>query len=132
MRVPNQDPLESLNDPRPLRASFGQFLSSIGVDATARAVQGVFEQWREVVGAQVAAHAWPVSLKHGRLVVLVDHPAWASQLRYLGPLVLERFHQFLGEVVAEELVVRVEKSGTRGEAAAMRKGADSASKRPGL
>lgn len=108
--------LESFAGPLPLRASFGRFLTSIGVDASASAVEGVFERWQEVVGAQVAAHAWPVSLKHGRLVVLVDHPAWASQLRYLGPVLLERFHEFVGEVVAEELVVQVEKPGGRSRA----------------
>lgn len=113
MSSSHQGPGESLTGPRPLRASFGQFLTSIGVDASPRVVEGVFEQWEDVVGAQVAAHAWPMSLKHGRLVVLVDHPAWASQLRYLGPVLLERFHQFLGEVVAEELVVQVDKSGSR-------------------
>lgn len=113
MSPPNQEPVDRIAGPLPLRASFGQFLTSIGVDASARVVEGVFEQWEKVVGAQVAAHAWPVSLKHGRLVVLVDHPAWASQLRYLGPVLLERFHQFVGEVVAEELVVQVEKPGSR-------------------
>lgn len=113
MSSPYRQSMEDRAEPRPLQTSFRQFLSSIGIDASARAVEGVFQQWQEVVGAQVAAHAWPVSLKHGRLVVLVDHPAWASQLRYLGPVLLERFHQFVGEVVADELVVRVEKSDGR-------------------
>lgn len=104
---------DSLSEPRQVSASFGRLLSSMGVDASARAVDGVFREWRQVVGEQVAAHAWPVSLRHGRLVVMVDHSAWASQLRYLGPLLLERFHQFVGEPIAEELVVRVQKPDAR-------------------
>jgi predicted nucleic acid-binding Zn ribbon protein len=104
---------DGYSEPRPLNASFGRLLSSMGVDASPRAVEGVFREWRQVVGDQVATHAWPVSLRHGRLLVMVDHSAWASQLRYLGPLLLERFHQFVGEPVAEELVVRVEKSDVR-------------------
>jgi predicted nucleic acid-binding Zn ribbon protein len=109
----HQRRIDDFSEPRPVNASFGQLLSSMGVDASARAVDGVFREWRHVVGDQVAAHAWPVSLRHGRLLVMVDHSAWASQLRYLGPLLLERFHQFVGEPVAEELVVRVQKPDAR-------------------
>ena len=104
---------DNFSEPRLLNASLGQLLSSMGVDASPRAMDGVFREWRRVVGDQVAAHAWPVSLQHGRLLVMVDHSAWASQLRYLGPLLLERFRQFVGEPVAEELVVRVEKPDAR-------------------
>lgn len=111
MKGHNRQPVQSSVEPRPLHASFAQFLTGIGIDASPRAVEGVFERWEEIVGTQVAAHAWPVSLKHGRLTVLVDHPAWASQLRYLAPVLLERFQRSVGEVVAEELVVRVEKAG---------------------
>jgi predicted nucleic acid-binding Zn ribbon protein len=100
------------SDPRLLRESFGLLLASIGVDASPRAMEGVFQHWGEVVGDQVAVHARPVSLRHGRLLVLADHSVWASQLRYLGPVLLERLREFVGETVAEELVVRVEGTGS--------------------
>lgn len=39
--------------------------------------------WPRVVGPQVAAHAWPVAVRQGVLVVATDHHAWASELRSL-------------------------------------------------
>lgn len=99
------------SEPRLIRESIGRVLTSMGVDASPRAMEGVFQHWRQVVGEQVALHARPVSLRHGRLLVLTDHSVWASQLRYLGPVLLERLQQFVGEPVAEELVVRVEGTG---------------------
>ncbi|MGH9106280.1 MAG: DciA family protein [Acidimicrobiales bacterium] len=48
------------------------------------------ERWAELVGAEVAAHAWPLSLHRGVLVVATDHHAWASQLRVLSAQLLDR------------------------------------------
>jgi len=49
------------------------------------------EGWPAVVGDQIASHARPLRLTDGVLVVAVDQPAWATQLRLhagrlLGPL----------------------------------------------
>jgi predicted nucleic acid-binding Zn ribbon protein len=43
----------------------------------------VFARWEDAVGPQVAAHARPVKLAEGRLLVEVDEPGWATQLRFL-------------------------------------------------
>ena len=51
--------------------------------ASAKATAGVFGRWEDVVGEHVAAHARPVALDDGRLLVEVDEPGWATQLRYL-------------------------------------------------
>ena len=48
------------------------------------------EHWSEVVGADVAAHARLVSVRDGVVVVAVDDPIWATQLRYLETAVVER------------------------------------------
>jgi predicted nucleic acid-binding Zn ribbon protein len=40
-------------------------------------------QWPGLVGDEVAAHSWPVSLKNGALTLGTDHHAWASELRLL-------------------------------------------------
>jgi predicted nucleic acid-binding Zn ribbon protein len=107
--VPDDDPgrRQRVGDPRPVGSSLQPLLAGLGVDVSPRALHGVFSNWRRVVGEQIAAHARPVSLYRGRLVVVVDHPAWAIQLRYLGPVLLDRFSAFVGETVANELVVRV-------------------------
>jgi predicted nucleic acid-binding Zn ribbon protein len=53
-------------------------------------VKGVFGGWADAVGAQVAAHARPVKLDGAVLLVEVDEPGWATQLRFLEAQLLER------------------------------------------
>jgi predicted nucleic acid-binding Zn ribbon protein len=50
---------------------------------SADALSALFEQWPDVVGERLAAHARPVSLRDGTLVVAVDEVGWATQLRFL-------------------------------------------------
>ena len=60
------------------------------------------------VGPQIAAHARPASLTDGRLVVDVDHPTWATQLRFLEQDLLARLRDVAGadEISSIELRVR--------------------------
>ena len=51
--------------------------------ADGRQMGGVFGRWDEAVGDAVAAHVQPVKLDGTTLVVEVDDPAWATQLRFL-------------------------------------------------
>ena len=44
---------------------------------------GVFGRWEEAVGAALGAHVQPVKLDGTTLVVKVDDPAWATQLKFL-------------------------------------------------
>jgi predicted nucleic acid-binding Zn ribbon protein len=68
----------------------------------------VFSRWEEAVGAGVAAHARPVSLNDGVLVVAVDQPGWATQLRYLSADLLLRLADVAGEGVVRRIEIRVE------------------------
>lgn len=106
----DQKPRQSLDDPRPASSSFNQILSKIGVDATPNALRGVFTYWSQVVGDQIASHVRPVSLQRRRLITVADHPVWATQLRFLATTVLQRFEEFVGDSIADELVVRLEKT----------------------
>ena len=74
---------------------------------SARASVSVFGLWAEAVGPSVAAHAEPISLDDGCLVVAVDQPAWATQLRYLEPQVRARLTEALGAEVVTSIEVRV-------------------------
>jgi predicted nucleic acid-binding Zn ribbon protein len=67
----------------------------------------VFARWEELVGPDVAAHAQPRSLRSGVLVVEVDLPAWATQLRYLSADVLRRVGDAAGPEGVRELQIRV-------------------------
>lgn len=56
----------------------------------------VHQRWVEIAGEDLAAHTEPVRLHGGVLVVRVASGAWAEQLRYLTPRLLERARQVLG------------------------------------
>jgi predicted nucleic acid-binding Zn ribbon protein len=57
----------------------------------------VFTRWEEVVGATLAGHATPVRVEAGVLVVAVDQPPWATQVRVLGPRILARVAELAGD-----------------------------------
>jgi hypothetical protein len=94
-------------EPHALSDSVGEVLRSLrGGDG--RATAGLFARWADIVGASVAEHVRPVSLDGERLLVEVDEPGWATQLRFLQADVLERLHDVVG-VRASALDVRVRK-----------------------
>jgi hypothetical protein len=94
-------------DPRTLGDSIGEVLRALrGGDG--RATAGLFARWPDIVGASVAEHVRPISIEGDRLLVEVDEPGWATQLRFLQADVLERLHDVVG-VRATTLDVRVKK-----------------------
>jgi predicted nucleic acid-binding Zn ribbon protein len=85
----------------------------------------IFAHWDELVGPEVAAHAKPLSLRAGTLAIEVDHPAWATQLRYLSKDVLSRIADAAGPDGVRELQIHV-----AGDAAAPRRRAPAVRARP--
>lgn len=103
---------DDVDDPRLLATSLDAVLRSLRVGER-RVVSGVFGQWEEAVGDQVAAHARPLRLDGGRLTVEVDEPGWATQLRFLEPDLLRRLRDVTG-VELEAIDIRVSRSGGTG------------------
>jgi predicted nucleic acid-binding Zn ribbon protein len=93
-------------EPRPVSASLGRIAASLGAPRP-DVLHAVFSRWSEVVGGDVAAHARPVSLRDGLLVVMVDHPAWATQLGYLRGDLLRRLEEATGPGEVREVEVKV-------------------------
>lgn len=84
-----------------------------GPDATtavsaAAAMGGVFGKWTEAVGDAVARHVQPVKLDGRRLVVEVDDPAWATQLRFLEGTLRDRLRTVAGAEI-DQFDVRVKR-----------------------
>lgn len=75
---------------------------------SAGAMGGVFGRWTEIVGEAVAAHVQPVKLDGTRLVVEVDEPAWATQLKFLEADLRARLHATIGATV-EHFDIRVKR-----------------------
>jgi predicted nucleic acid-binding Zn ribbon protein len=107
---------------RPLRESLDAVVRALH-GPSAQTVEGVFARWEEAVGVEIAAHATPRALRDGCLAVEVDHPTWATQLRFLEADLLARLAAVTrpGEVTSIELRVTAERSargrGSRGSVA---------------
>ncbi len=103
-------PWEPLRDEDALPARVGDDLDVLvrrfGVPAGASA-SAVFTRWADAVGAAVAAHAQPLALRGTTLVVGVDGPAYATQLRMLSAQLLARLAEIAGPGVIEAVDVRV-------------------------
>ena len=107
-------------DPVPIGESLDGVLRSLRPDPPAGAKQGpvggatatqmgsVFGRWAEAVGEAVAAHVTPVKLDGSKLVVEVDDPAWATQLRFLEAMLKQRLADVAG-VVIEVIEARVKR-----------------------
>lgn len=95
-------------DPRPLEEVIGRVLKRMKVSDRGVAVS-VFSRWRSIVGDTVADHVTPKRLEKRRLVVEVDDPAWATQLRFLESKVLSTLREHIGDEV-DALDIRVRRS----------------------
>lgn len=93
-------------EPRPLSASLGRLAASLGAPAPS-ILSAVFARWEAIVGPDVAAHARPLTLRDGVLVIVVDQPAWATELNHLKADLLRRIGEAAGAAEVTEVRVRV-------------------------
>jgi predicted nucleic acid-binding Zn ribbon protein len=92
-------------DPVPISRSLDSVMKSLrGTDRIQ--IGGLFGRWDDAVGPTVAAHVRPVRLDEGVLVVEVDEPAWATQVKFLGATIIRRLEE-VAQVRVERLEVRV-------------------------
>jgi predicted nucleic acid-binding Zn ribbon protein len=93
-------------EPQPVAGSLENVAARLGVPSP-QVLARVFSGWERLVGANVAAHATPVSLRDGVLVVMVDQPAWATQLRFLTADVRRRLNEAAGDEAVGDVQIRV-------------------------
>ena len=103
------------DDPQPLSSAIDGLLADHGWHQRA-AIGGAFGRWAQIVGTDLAAHAWPESLTDGELLVVADSTAWATQLRLLAGDLVRRLNSELGDAT----VRRVRVSGPGGDRAQRR------------
>lgn len=96
-----------MNDhPKPFGPGLNRLLAHLGAPKPAT-VTDVFDRWPELVGAEIAEHSRPVSFSSRKLVIAVDDPAWASQLRWAEKQLVERLAQQLGNHDIDTIEIRV-------------------------
>ncbi len=67
----------------------------------------VWRVWSAVVGPQIARHAQPHAVWHGRLIVHVTDPVWLHHLSMLRPRVIAALNERLRSSVVREMMLRV-------------------------
>mgnify|MGYP001946049936 CR=1 len=75
------------------------------------AIGGVFGRWSQIVGDRLAEHVRPQTYADGELVVSVDSPAWATQVRAMAPQLVRRLNEELGHGTVR--CIRVATPGSR-------------------
>jgi len=68
----------------------------------------IVRQWPEAVGSSLAEHSRPLTLRDGVLKVVVDDSQWLTQLKWVGPKVVERLNEATSTPVVDRLELRLE------------------------
>jgi predicted nucleic acid-binding Zn ribbon protein len=103
---------ERRDDPQALSAALDGLLETEGWSLAA-ATGSVFGRWPQIVGADLAGHTQPESLRDGELTVLADSTAWATQLRLLQAQLIRRLNAELGAGTVLRVKVRGPVTATR-------------------
>jgi predicted nucleic acid-binding Zn ribbon protein len=91
-------------DPQP----FGRLVSRVALDRgwSPRLTDAtVLGRWPHLVGAEIADHCTPLSLRDGELVLQAESTAWATQLRTLQRQLLVRLAGAVGKDVVRRIRV---------------------------
>jgi predicted nucleic acid-binding Zn ribbon protein len=91
-------------DPQP----FGRVVARVSLDRgwSPRLTDAtVLGRWPQLVGAEIADHCTPVSLRDGELVLEAESTAWATQLRTLQRQLLVRLAAAVGRDVVKRIRV---------------------------
>ncbi|GAA5124104.1 hypothetical protein GCM10023320_36800 [Pseudonocardia adelaidensis] len=91
-------------DPQP----FGRVVSRVALDRgwSPRLTDAtVLGRWPHLVGAEIADHCTPLSLRDGELVLQAESTAWATQLRQLQRQLLSRLAGAVGKDVVRRIRV---------------------------
>ncbi|HEY7133938.1 MAG TPA: DUF721 domain-containing protein [Acidimicrobiia bacterium] len=101
------------DEPLPLRESLADVGASLGLPDPDR-LTTLLDAWPDIVGGVLAPHAHVRSLRDGVLLVAVDEPAFATQVRYLEAQVRDHATRLVGAGVVRQLKVIVQGPGKRG------------------
>lgn len=105
-----------------MRAKLDKLSDTLVKMLQARGMEGrlreyrVFGQWDRTVGAVIARHAQPFSLRGKKMTLIVDSPAWMQQLSLLKPEIIEKVNRRLGHNAIRDITLKLGEVVPRGEA----------------
>ena len=76
--------------------------------AEPRSFARLADAWNDIVGDAVAHHSRPRGVRNGVLDIVVDAPAWATELRYLEADLVARASRLVGPGVVSAVRVSVD------------------------
>ena len=98
------------DEPVPLRDAIAAVGKELGLHP-ADVVGTLASQWADIVGPAIAEHATVRSVRDGECTIVVDGPAWATQIRYGSSDLVARVNECCGE--GSVTSIRVVVSGPR-------------------
>ena len=105
--------MNDARDPLPLRDALAAAGRDLGLPDPDRLTR-LLDAWPQLIGEAIAPHAHVRSLRDGVLLVAVDAPAFATQVRYLETHVREAATRLVGAGVVRSLRVVVQTPGRPG------------------
>lgn len=92
-------------DPSPLGSVVSGLIDTRGWSSPV-AVGSVISRWEQLVGAAIAEHCRPERFENGRVDVVCDSTAWATNLKLMQPQLMEVFERELGRGIVTGLAIR--------------------------
>jgi predicted nucleic acid-binding Zn ribbon protein len=68
----------------------------------------VINLWPSLVGDRMSGHATPIKIEADELIVAVDHPAWATELRLMNSKVTKQLKEKLETTSINRLKVHIQ------------------------
>ena len=87
-------------DPQLISEALEEFVDNVGWQQP-KALANLHRKFHEVVGDETAAHLVIERFEDGELILRADSTSWATQLKYLTPVLLEKL-----QLAAPELMIK--------------------------
>ncbi len=96
--------------PRTIAAALDHLLGTMRAPST-DVLSALFGRWDDIVGVDLAAHSRPTAIDGDVVIVAVDDPAWAAELRWLHSEVVARVAEITETTRITDIRVRVDSRG---------------------
>jgi predicted nucleic acid-binding Zn ribbon protein len=93
-------------EPERIDAILDRMTSRMGLSARLEREKALI-LWKEAVGSNVARRTAAMSIRGGRLVVVVKDSTWLQELSLLKEDIIERLNSLLGKRIVEDLILRI-------------------------
>lgn len=106
MESEQDDGLQRVRPPASIGEAIEELVTRRGWKEHLR-VSATWARWPEIVGHELAEHCEPAGLSGGVLTLRVTSAAWAAQLRYLSPELVDKVDAALGRGTVRRVTIVV-------------------------